>query len=222
MKMNKILFGGCSLTWGDELNSFSREKQRYSHIVSKYFNAEEINVSANALSIPQTIYKLYDAIKEDSNIDFCVVQITYTNRLVLPLFHRLIPISVGHSYIEKITKPYINNHHNEKNIAMLIAKLITSTNDYKCSSNFWEIHCAHLNMFEDICKLRNIKTLYFCTENKQIQSILRRCPNLDILDIGMLDYVFDNNLPFGRDHLLAGAHKAFAENILIPEIEKRL
>ena len=69
MKMNKILFGGCSLTWGDELNSFSREKQRYSHIVSKYFNAEEINVSSNAISIPHTIYKLYDAIKEDSNID---------------------------------------------------------------------------------------------------------------------------------------------------------
>lgn len=214
--MNKILFGGCSLTWGDELDPRSRERQRYSRIVSEYFGAKEINASKMGISIPHTIYKLYDVIEETADIDLCVIQLTYTNRLPLPLYHKIYPISLGQ------TTPLLKYNNVETDIRMLISKLIISTNDYKIGSNVWTIHCSHLNMFEDSCKLRNIKTLYFCTEHRQISSILSRCPELDIIDVGLLDYVLDNKLPFGEHHLLAGAHKAFAENILIPEIEKRL
>lgn len=208
----KLLFGGCSHTYGDELNPETRERERYSHIVSEHFGAEEINVSSNGKSIPATIYTLYEKIKIIPDIDLCIFQITYTDRLYFPILSDCHNISTTQTSY----KSYANQ------MIMLLSKLISTSNGYKTGDNFWRIHCPQLNMFEDSCQLRNIKTLYFCTEHKQRSSVLKRCLNLDIIDVGLIDYVFDNNLPFGRLHPLAGAHEAFAKNILIPEIEKRL
>jgi hypothetical protein len=44
-----------------------------------------------------------------------------------------------------------------------------------------------------------------------------------LLDVGLLDYVREHNLPLAEHgHLQAESHEAWAKNILIPEIEKRL
>ena len=44
----KILYNGCSITWGDELTD--RENQRYSRLVSNHYNAEEVNLASNGIS----------------------------------------------------------------------------------------------------------------------------------------------------------------------------
>lgn len=216
-----ILFGGCSYTYGDELDESTREKERYSHIVCKHFGANEINVAEVGMSIPKTIYSMHNQIKNNPNIDLCVVQITFTNRLALPLFHKIMNVN---TFVNKFDKR-VHSHINEKQYKNLLGKMISSTNNYKIGQNYLDIHCPHLKLFEDSCKLRNVKTLYFCAERKgdQRSKILKSCPNLDILDEFFMNHALENSFPIGRyNHPLKEAHESFAKNILIPEIEKRL
>ena len=44
----KLLFLGCSWTWGDELQN--REKERYSSIIGKRLNADVVNLGENGFS----------------------------------------------------------------------------------------------------------------------------------------------------------------------------
>ena len=44
----KLLFLGCSWTWGDELQN--REKERYSSIIGQRLNADVVNLSTPGYS----------------------------------------------------------------------------------------------------------------------------------------------------------------------------
>ena len=72
----KLLFLGCSWTWGDELEN--REKQRYSSIIGKRLNADVVNLAENGLS-NHAIARIF----LDQNLeqyDYVFVQLTHPSR----------------------------------------------------------------------------------------------------------------------------------------------
>ncbi len=68
----KILFSGCSNTWGDELDN--PETERYSYHVAKHFNAEEINVSDCGASVHMVATFALQWIKYNGKPDVVVIQ----------------------------------------------------------------------------------------------------------------------------------------------------
>ena len=68
----KILFSGCSNTWGDELDD--PEAQRYSRLVAKHFDAEDINVSDCGASVHMVSTFAMNYIKQYGMPDAVVIQ----------------------------------------------------------------------------------------------------------------------------------------------------
>lgn len=68
----KILFSGCSFTYGYELDN--PEKERYSHFVGKRFDAEDINVSDCGASAHMVVFHLMNHIERYGKPDAVVVQ----------------------------------------------------------------------------------------------------------------------------------------------------
>ena len=72
----KLLFLGCSWTWGDELQN--REKDRYSSIIGKRLNADVVNLAENGFS-NHAIARIF----LDQNLDqydYVFVQLTHPSR----------------------------------------------------------------------------------------------------------------------------------------------
>ena len=72
----KLLFLGCSWTWGDELQN--REKDRYSSIIGKKLNADVVNLAENGFS-NHAIARIF----LDQNLDqydYVFVQLTHPSR----------------------------------------------------------------------------------------------------------------------------------------------
>jgi len=72
----KLLFLGCSWTWGDELEN--REKQRYSSIIGKRLNADVVNLAENGLSNHAIARIFLDQYLEQ--YDYVFVQLTHPSR----------------------------------------------------------------------------------------------------------------------------------------------
>ena len=74
----KILFHGCSITWGDELED--RENERYSKLVSNHFLTEDCNIShcgnSNDRIVRESIKQL-----QDNTFDIVVLQFTVHSRM---------------------------------------------------------------------------------------------------------------------------------------------
>jgi hypothetical protein len=67
----KVLFSGCSFTWGDELEN--REEQRFSRLVCNKLEAEETNVSECGYSNDLILQKFIEA-AERSKPDLGIIQ----------------------------------------------------------------------------------------------------------------------------------------------------
>jgi len=76
----KIVFAGCSFTWGAELKN--REEQRYSRLVCNKLGAEEINVSRYGYSNDLLLHKFlkYCTSTEGGKPDIAVIQWTQMSR----------------------------------------------------------------------------------------------------------------------------------------------
>lgn len=75
----KILFNGCSFTWGDELEN--REEHRFSTLVSRHYNASHANISACGVSndaIARTTMEWFDA---GNTCDLAIIQWTVISRI---------------------------------------------------------------------------------------------------------------------------------------------
>lgn len=74
-----ILFNGCSYTWGDELEY--RERDRFSTLVSKHYNASHANISGCGRSndaIARTTMEWFDA---GNTCDVAIIQWTVISRI---------------------------------------------------------------------------------------------------------------------------------------------
>lgn len=78
--MMKILYNGCSWTYGDELED---KKERFSYLVSQHFNAEEVNVAECGSSNDKITRTTYLALKEHKDIDAVVIQWSNVERAEL-------------------------------------------------------------------------------------------------------------------------------------------
>jgi len=76
----KILFNGCSWTYGGELNDELRIEKRYSRLVSHHFGAEEVNIANNGISNEKIIRHLLNPKEPKTDYDLIVIQMTYPAR----------------------------------------------------------------------------------------------------------------------------------------------
>ena len=74
----KILYNGCSITWGDELTD--RENQRYSRLVSNHYNAEEVNLASNGISNDRIVRESITYLDKNP-VDLVVIQFTLHTRI---------------------------------------------------------------------------------------------------------------------------------------------
>ena len=74
----KILFTGCSSTWGDELED--RLNQRYSKIVSDHYNIEEHNISLCGISNDTIVRNTIQWLENNNGADIVVLQMTVSSR----------------------------------------------------------------------------------------------------------------------------------------------
>ena len=78
MTYNSILFNGCSLCWGDELDS--PYQQRYSRQVAKHFGAVDHNISKRGISNDGIARTTMDWLRTN-DCDAMVIQFSVTSRL---------------------------------------------------------------------------------------------------------------------------------------------
>ena len=74
----KILFHGCSITWGDELED--RENERYSKLVSDKFDTKENNIALCGNSNDRIVRETIEYLKT-SKVDVVVMQFTVHSRM---------------------------------------------------------------------------------------------------------------------------------------------
>ena len=74
----KILFHGCSITWGDELED--RENERYSKLVSDKFDTKDNNIALCGNSNDLIVRSAIDYLKENK-VDIVVLQFTVHSRM---------------------------------------------------------------------------------------------------------------------------------------------
>ena len=74
----KILFHGCSITWGDELED--RENERYSKLVSNHFLTEDYNISHCGNSNDRIVRESIEHL-QDNSFDIVVLQFTVHSRM---------------------------------------------------------------------------------------------------------------------------------------------
>ena len=74
----KILFHGCSITWGDELED--RENERYSKLVSDKFDTKENNIALCGNSNDRIVRETIEYL-QTSKVDVVVMQFTVHSRI---------------------------------------------------------------------------------------------------------------------------------------------
>jgi len=74
----KVLFTGCSVTWGAELED--RLNQRYSKIVSDHYNIEEYNIALCGISNDAIVRRTIQWLENNNGADIVVLQMTVSSR----------------------------------------------------------------------------------------------------------------------------------------------
>ncbi len=75
---SKILFHGCSITWGDELED--RENERYSKLVCNNFGVDEKNIALCGNSNDRIVREAIEYL-ENEKVDIVILQFTVQSRM---------------------------------------------------------------------------------------------------------------------------------------------
>lgn len=77
----RILFNGCSVTHGDELEEDKKEEQRFSRLIANHYGAEDINLGCNGNSNDAIARTTIDWLLNNPNPDKVIIQWTATSRI---------------------------------------------------------------------------------------------------------------------------------------------
>lgn len=205
----KILFNGCSWTYGDDLQVPTLS--RYSKLTADYFNTSDDNIAVNASSngaiIRRSTWSL--GLRE---YDIALVQLTFFTRLECPMYDQLENLNPTNSTI------FAGN-----NIAQFIAK---TNKKYDTYVRYWY---DKIFLFDNYCKSKNIKPIFFFIDNPSLETMKKVTIEEHDIDFVMTNSLKgicdDSGAEYGHEqgnHPLEEGHKLIAEKLIIPEIEKRL
>ena len=143
----KILFTGCSSTWGDELED--RLNQRYSKIVSDHYNIEEHNIALCGISNDAIIRNTIQWL-ENNDTDIVVLQMTVVSR---------------REYIDRngFFQKWSVNTIRRNSDSMMNWYYRVVQNDHSDAENFYK----NLFLLETYCKLKSINLVVLCWQRKK-------------------------------------------------------
>jgi hypothetical protein len=206
----KILFTGDSWTYGSELGGKNgienRLKNRFSKLVCNHFKADETNIAAPG----QSNYAIINnAISEiDNNLyNFCVIQLTYFGRIVLPINNRL--------------ETFTYWKRNTDIISIVIRKLFT-TNTLG-DSIYFKYYYPNIVLFNQYCVSKNVVPIFIFTKTRDIDNFKKELKHdIDFVGVSLDKICLDNGVLFGpKLHPLEDGHRVISD-MIIKEIEKRL
>jgi len=143
----KVLFTGCSVTWGDELED--RLNQRYSKIVSDHYNIEEHNIALCGISNDAIIRNTIQWL-ENNDTDIVVLQMTVVSR---------------REYIDcnGFFQKWSVNTIRRNSDSMMNWYYRVVQNDHSDAENFYK----NLFLLETYCKLKSINLVVLCWQRKK-------------------------------------------------------
>jgi hypothetical protein len=210
--MNKILFSGCSWTYGDELTSI---ESRFSKLISDRLNLVEYNISKPRNSIQKisndTLEQLYK-----TNYDVVIFQITTFPRFMLPFNGEMISVT------KLPPKSYgIDKYFQYKVFELLSNNILKNTSD----RDWFNYHYPYLKNVNEYCKAVNVKIIYTFIDEYCKKTFLRFMPpeelvKYNIFETSLKQICQNNSCTFGkREHPLEDGHVAIA-NALLEYIQK--
>jgi len=198
----KILFTGCSWTYGDELQN--PMESRYSKLICDYFKINEYNIAKNG-NPTQGIIRLAFNELEKNDYDVCCVQISGQTRFELPFENKIQKFGINYHRLS-IKKTYLEN------------TVISSNSDINVYNEF---NYHNIILFDAYCKLKNIKPLFYFLNDEYLKWFkINNKSQIDYLDYSLKGIVPKEMLG-PRNHSLEDGHKIIA-NRIIGELEKRL
>jgi hypothetical protein len=203
----KILFSGCSYTAGAELQD--NEKSRYSTITSSQLNVESKNIARNGNSNWNILFDTLDEFTKET-YDYCVIQLSFFNRITLPINNILVPCN------PEVKGTDYNGH--------LLLKYLSTTNT---NTNIYaDYYIPLIKNFNLIAKsVYNITPIYFFRDSQHKNYIVSNI-DIDYCDITFQDIIGNSKNPkckFGaKFHPLEDGHQMLADQLFIPEIKRRI
>jgi len=193
----KILYNGCSITWGDELTD--RENQRYSRLVSNHYNAEEVNLASNGISNDRIVRESI-AYLDKNSVDLIVVQFTLHTRI---------------EWFKKDGSILDMHIHQKRHPAPFYYKWIF--NDYNGIENMWK----NLVLFDTYCTQKGIRYIPLLADHHQKELELKNNwqelyhgKSLTHLHRGVLKGYIPENFTLSNNHPSVIGHKVIAEKII--------
>ena len=208
----KILFNGCSITWGDELTD--RENQRYSRLVSNHYNAEEVNLASNGISNDRIVRESI-AYLDKNSVDLIVVQFTLHTRI---------------EWFRKDGSILDMHIHQKRHPASFYYKWIY--NDYNGIENMWK----NLVLFDTYCTQKRIKYVPLLADHHENalqlknnwqklyhgkplthlhRGVLKRTPKPHMMSSGNIpEGYIPENFTLPNNHPSPRGHKVIAEKVI--------
>lgn len=195
----KVLFNGCSFTYGDEL--LQPEIKRYSRILSEHYGWEETNISTCGSSNYEIVHKCYKEVSKNF-YDFVIIQLSFPTRLYLPFNGK--NISFTGSQPER-------KEHNT-----IMKYLISNSPD---SEVFIKNYSSSVLLLNEYLINRKINTIFFSVEKLNFSFF----NNLMVHDVCLNDFLSnkgDVDVYAKRKHPSEYGHELIANEYLIPVIDK--
>ena len=151
--MKRILFLGCSNTYGSEL--VNPKKERYSKLLCNMLNCEEVNIAIPGNATLNTVFQLYEYL-ETNLPDFIFYQIPSPTRFTIP-------------YQNKITSFRTSNKYNlfdiDSNIRKRITNILFKTSD---RLTWHQYTLLQIKISNQLINNKKIPVLYFCCEDDSL------------------------------------------------------
>lgn len=124
-----LLFNGCSITYGDELEN--TERDRFSSLVSNHFNKTHGNIAVGGSSNDIIVKKTIEWFEKGNTCDFAVIQFTFKTRVDWYDGNKLYPMGPNYKidnpgyklaqsfYYKSFYTDYLGNQNLYKNIFFL-------------------------------------------------------------------------------------------------------
>lgn len=193
----KILFTGCSHTYGAELKCPT--ESRYSKLVSDHFGTDDNNIAKSRASNYHLLSRATDHILKDSNYDLCFVQLTNENRIAVPSTYTIETFFMSGDNYPK------NSFTKTANAMML--KLLRPQ-----QSTLFEYNYSLICMFKYFCDAKGISTLFFFSRERYLNWYKENHDDLNVLDFTLDDIPKEHFAP--RGHPNEKGHQIIYENII--------
>lgn len=211
-----IAFFGDSFTWGDELNN--PQDERFSRLVCEKLNANETNISRRGSGNEEICLNVTEFIMSNNQADFICIQLSNYIRYTYVSKDRL----KNTPRYSTINPNSTSNTPKEKLLALSLYSL--ANGNYKL---YYAMTRYKVYLLSEVLKSKNIPH-FFIVKSSDVKDFLED----NLLPKSFYDNFYmksiKNSLSEANISLKPGGHpselghKFIAEQILIPQIEKRL